>query len=147
MVSMQKDGLWEPKIKMSDNPSKITNPCAKQVYRFYDKHSDMALADLICKEEEDMPRGEKMEIFHPIHTWKRKSISNFKVKSLLETVMKNGELVMELPKLAEIRQNAMRNLASLWDSHKRFENPQTYIVDLSKELWETKNELLHKHGG
>lgn len=61
------------KIKMSDNPSKITNPCAKQVYRFYDKHSDMHFADLICKEEEGMPRGEKLEIFHPIHMLERKS--------------------------------------------------------------------------
>lgn len=131
-----------PKIKVSENTAKITNPHFKKVYRFYDRESGKALADELCLWNEAMPTEEMHTIFDPNATWKRKHLSNFTVRELQQPIFQAGELVYELPSLSEIQRYCIQELETLWDEVKRFENPHTYYVDLSQKLWEIKNRLL-----
>lgn len=131
-----------PKIKVSENTAKITNPHFKKVYRFYDRESGKALADELCLWNEAMPTEAMHTIFDPNATWKRKHLSNFTVRELQQPIFQAGELVYELPSLSEIQRYCVQELETLWDEVKRFENPHTYYVDLSQKLWEIKNRLL-----
>lgn len=142
-IGKTKENL-QARIKLSDNVEKITNPGDKKLLRFYSKENQMALADVIMLEEEDIPQGEDFEIFHPVHTWKRKELKNYEVVSLLKPIFLEGVCVYEQPSLEEIRQYSQKEKMRLWHSHRRFENPETFIVDLSQKLWEMKNELLHQ---
>lgn len=145
LVAVGKDEQsLEARIKLSDNVEKITNPGDKQLVRFYGKEDGMALADLIMLAGEALPQGEPYEIFHPIHTWKRKELQNYEVKSLLKPIFIKGECVYQSPSLEDIRAYSQKEKMRLWASHRRFENPETYIVDLSQKLWDIKTELLHK---
>lgn len=132
------------RIKLSDNVEKITNPGDKQLVRFYSLEDGMALADLIMLEGEPLPQGEPYEIFHPIHTWKRKELQNYRAESLLKPIFIKGQCVYHSPCLEEIRAYAQQEKMRLWASHRRFENPETYIVDLSQKLWDIKTELLYQ---
>lgn len=131
-----------PKIKVSENTSKITNPHFKRVYRFYDKESGKALADELCLWNETPPTEEPHTIFDPNATWKRKILRNFTVRELQKPIFMDGTLVYTLPALPEIQHYCAAELETLWDEVKRFENPHTYYVDLSQKLWEVKNHLL-----
>ena len=130
-----------PKIKVSENTTKITNPHFKRVYRFYDKDSGKALADEICLYNEVREEGSHV-IFDPNATWKTKELTNYTVRDLLVPIFRGGELVYELPELKEIQAYCAKQLDTLWDEVKRFENPHNYYVDLSKELWDVKRALL-----
>lgn len=145
LTTVEEDGELVPKIKISENVEKITTPCFKQVYRFYDKDTDMAIADLVTLHDEVEPDGTPYEIFHPVHIWKRKNITNYYVKKLQEPIFVNGECVYESPKIRSIRDYCKSETDKLWEEVKRFENPHIYIVDLSKDLWEIKNSLLAEH--
>ncbi len=138
------DGFIEPKIKISENIIKITNPHFKKVYRFYDNVTGKALADELCLFDEEMADTESHVIFDPNSTWKTKTLTNFTVKSLLVPVFKNGELIYQSPPLDEIRRYCLEQVDLLWDEVKRFENPHTYYVDLSQKLWRVRHELLKK---
>lgn len=144
LVGVEEDGKVVPKIKISENPAKITTPDFKQVYRLYDNESGKAIADVMTLHNEEIDEKEPYEIFDPVHTWKRKKVTNFTARKLLKQVFKNGEQVAELPKLSEIRKYCAQQVETIWDEVKRFENPHSYYVDLSPKLWQVKNELLER---
>ncbi len=143
LVATEEDGNISPKIKISENVEKITTPGFKQVYRFYDNDDNKAIADLVCLHEEEITDDE-IEIFHPVHTWKRKTLTNFHAKKLLVPIFENGKLVYNLPSLEDIKKNKEREVNTLWEEVQRFEFPHIYIVDLSQKLWEMKNEMINK---
>jgi nicotinate phosphoribosyltransferase len=145
MAAIEKEGTVIPKIKISENIEKITNPGFKKVYRLYDKDTNMAIADLITLAHEEIPREGEYEIFDPQFIWKRKTISNFYAKNLQEKIFDKGRLVYQLPSINEIRTYCKEQVATLWDEILRFENPHEYYVDLSKELWEMRIKLLESH--
>lgn len=143
LVATEEDGNITPKIKISENVEKITTPGFKQVYRFYDNSDNKAIADLVCLHEEEI-EDDEIEIFHPVHTWKRKTLKNFHTKKLLVPIFKKGELIYDLPSLEDIKKNKKREVDTLWEEVQRFEFPHIYIVDLSQKLWEMKNEMINK---
>lgn len=143
LVAIEKEGKLEAKIKISENVEKITTPGFKKVYRIYDRESHKANADLICMHSEEINTSEPLEIFHPVHTWKRKTFTNYYVKDLLVPIFENGKCVYELPSLDEIKENCKREVNTLWEEVKRFEFPHIYFVDLSQKLWDQKERLLH----
>lgn len=131
-----------PKIKISENTAKITNPHFKKLYRYYDKESGKALADELCVWDETVDSAKPRTIFDPNAVWKTKTLENFTAKELQVPVFINGKCVYSLPALDEIREYCTRQIETLWDEVKRFENPHTYYVDLSNRLWNEKSRLL-----
>ena len=145
LVAIEKeDGIIEPKIKISENVAKITTPCFKQVYRLYDKDTDKAIADVVTLHGESIDDTVPYELFDPEHTWKRKLVKNYYARPLMEQIFKNGKCVYDAPSVKEIRKYCDKQLDTLWDELKRFENPHKYYVDLSQKLWEIKNNLLRQ---
>jgi len=139
------NGIEIPKIKLSENISKITTPCNKKLVRFYSKDNDKAIADLIMCEDEKTPDGSDYEIFDPEHTWKRKTVTNYYTRELLTPVFVKGKCVYPSLDINDIRKYCLNQIEGLWDEVKRFENPHTYYVDLSEKLWNIKNNLLKEH--
>ena len=135
-----------PKIKVSENVGKITNPHFKKVYRFYGNDTGKAIADYICLHDEVVDDSRDLEIFDPQATWKRKNIYNFTAKELLVPIFQNGELVYNMPSLPEIQKYCAAQVDTLWDEVQRFDNPHTYYVDLSQKLWDIKYALLKTNG-
>lgn len=136
------NGNIVPKIKISENTAKITNPHFKRLYRFYDRESGKALADELCLRDEVIDEAEPHTIFDQNAVWKTKTLTDFTVRDLQVQVFKNGEQVLELPALDDIRAYCASQVETLWDEVKRFENPHTYYVDLSERLWNEKRRLL-----
>jgi len=145
LVSIFENGKEIPKIKLSENIAKITTPCSKKLVRLYSKDNDKAIADVIMLANEETPDGSDYEIFDPEHTWKRKTITNYYARELLVPIFKKGNCVYKSPDIDEIRAYCAEQIDGLWDEVKRFENPHKYYVDLSKKLWNIKNELLNEH--
>ena len=139
------DGTVVPKIKISENVGKITNPHFKKIYRFYGKDTGKAIADYLCVFDETVDDSQDITIFDPEATWKRKRVYNYTARELMVPIFKNGELVYKLPTLQEIQAYCKKEVDSLWDEVKRFENPQTYYVDLSQKLWDIKYNLLREN--
>ena len=135
-----------PKIKVSENVGKITNPHFKKVYRFYGNDTGKAIADYICLHDEVVDDSRDLEIFDPQATWKRKNIYNFTAKELLVPIFQNGELVYDMPSLPDIQKYCAAQVDTLWDEVQRFDNPHTYYVDLSQKLWDIKYALLKSNG-
>ncbi len=133
-----------PKIKISENVDKITNPHYKRVYRIFDKATGKAEADYITVWDERVDEERSLELFDPRATWKRKTFTDFKVRELQTPVFRNGELVYQQPDLKEIQAYCLEQVDTLWDEVKRFENPHTYYVDLSQKLWDIKQTLLRE---
>ncbi|MCQ2413597.1 MAG: nicotinate phosphoribosyltransferase [Clostridia bacterium] len=146
LVAVEKDGKILPKIKISENPEKITNPHFKKVYRIFDKDNGMATADLMTVYDEVVDESKPLELFDPQQTWKRKVCENFVARELLVPIFKNGECVYRSPSVDEIKAYCKEQIMTLWDEVKRFENPHSYYVDLSEKLWNIKHELLEKGG-
>ena len=142
----KEDGTIQPKIKISENVGKITNPHFKKLYRFYGNDTGKAIADYLCVYDETVDDSHDMEIFDPEATWKTKTVYNFTAKELQVPIFKNGELVYQCPDLQQVRAYCMEQVDTLWDEVKRFDNPHTYYVDLSQKLWDIKYGLL-KHNG
>ena len=140
------DGTVVPKIKISENVGKITNPHYKKLYRFYANDTGKAIADYLTVYDETVDDSKDMEIFDPDATWKTKRVYNFTAKELQVPIFKGGELVYQLPSLEEIRTYCRQQVDTLWDEVKRFDNPQTYYVDLSQKLWDVKYGLLKRNG-
>ena len=136
------DGTIVPKIKISENVGKITNPHFKKVYRIFDKVTGKAEADYIALWDEVMDESKPMELFDPAATWKRRVYENYTIKPLQKQIFAGGKLVYDRPELKEIQQYCREQVETLWDTVKRFENPQNYYVDLSQKLWDIKQELL-----
>ena len=136
------DGTVIPKIKISENPAKITTPHRKKVYRLFEKESGKATADLLCVYDETVDESKPLTIFDPQYTWKEKTLTNFTAEELLKPIFKNGKCVYNRPATAEIRKYCLAQIDRLWDEVKRFDNPHNYYVDLSKKLWNIKHQLL-----
>ena len=134
-----------PKIKISENTEKITNPGFKQVYRLFSRESGEAVADVLTLHGEEIDDTKPYEIFDPEHTWKRKLLTNFKAEKLTTPIYEQGKLVYNRPNVHAIRAHCAKELERLWDEVKRFEFPHKYYVDLSQNLWEMRHQLLEQH--
>ncbi len=146
LCGIQKDGKVIPKIKLSENVAKITTPGNKRVYRLYDNETGKAAADLITLADEFVDDSQPYELFDPDYTWKRKTITDFTARELLEPVFDKGNCVFNRKTAKEIREYCKQQVETLWDEVTRFENPHNYYVDLSQPLWDLKHELLSKNG-
>ena len=134
-----------PKIKCSENVEKITIPHFKKVYRLYNKDNGKAIADYMTVHDEVVDENEPLMLFDPYATWKTKNVCNFQARELLVPVFLNGKKVYESPALKDIQTYCRQQVNTLWDEIKRFDNPQTYYVDLSQKLWDIQQELLRKN--
>ena len=134
-----------PKIKCSENVEKITIPHFKKVYRLYSKENGKAIADYMTVYDEVVDENEPMMLFDPYATWKTKNVCNYQARELLVPVFLKGKRVYESPALKDIQTYCKQQVDTLWDEIKRFDNPQTYYVDLSQKLWDIQQELLRKN--
>ncbi|MGI6731853.1 MAG: nicotinate phosphoribosyltransferase [Anaerovoracaceae bacterium] len=147
LSGLEVNGEIVPKMKISENVEKVTNPGFKTVYRLYDKDTNKAIADVITLDGEEIPSGDNYEIFDPHVVWKKKTVSNFYAKNLRKRIFDKGKLVYELPDIEEIKEYCKEQIGTLWDEILRFENPHKYYVDLSKDLWELKIKLIEEYQG
>ena len=145
LSAVESGGILHPRIKISENVSKITNPGFKKVYRLFDRSSGKAIADVITLHDEVIDESQPYELFDPEYTWKRKTVTDFVAQPLLVQLFAHGECVYRSPSLPEIRAHCAAQLDTLWDEVKRFENPHHYYVDLSQPLWDLKERLLKEH--
>ena len=145
LAAVEKDGQVIPKIKISENVGKITNPHFKKLYRFYGNDTGKAIADYLAVYDETVDDSQDIEIFDPEATWKRKRVYNYTARELQQPIFKNGQLVYRLPSLQEIQDYCKKEVDALWDEVKRFDNPHTYYVDLSQKLWDIKYQLLREN--
>lgn len=141
----QPDGSITPKIKVSENVTKITTPCFKELWRLYDRDSGKAIADVVTLHEESIDDTKPYEIFDPEHEWKKKKITNFRAVRLREQLFDGGKCVMHKKTLRELQSFCKEQVSTLWDEVLRFENPHNYYVDLSRPLWEVKRQLLDSY--
>ncbi len=138
------NGRIYPKIKISENTSKITNPHFKKVWRLFDRKSGKAIADQIGLYDETIDESRELTIFDPIEPWKRKTLRGFTAKPLQVPVFIGGKKVYDSPPIDRIRAYCFEQTELLWDEVKRFENPHKYYVDLSEKLYRLKNDLLSR---
>ncbi len=139
------NGKMSPKIKRSDNPAKVTNPGYKKVYRLYRKKNGKAIADLMTLAHETIDEEKPLRIFDPVQTWKSMVLTDFSARELLVPVFIDGKQVYQLPDIHEIQEYAKKELATMWEEYKRLLNPHVYKVDLSDELYDLKQKLLHEY--
>lgn len=142
LSALEEDGRILPKIKISENVEKITNPGFKTLWRLYDKDTNKALADVITLDGEEIPEIDGYEIFDPNAVWKRKKLSNFYAKNLRQKIFDKGKRTIDLPDIEEIKRYRKQEMDTIWDETKRLENPQPYYVDLSQKLFDMKKKLL-----
>lgn len=145
LAAVEKEGKIIPKIKISENTEKITNPGFKKVYRLFSNESGEAIADVIALFDETIDADNPYEIFDPEHTWKRKVVSDFSVELITKQIYNKGKKVYVSPDVHEIKKYCQKEVSRLWDEVKRFEFPHKYYVDLSPKLWDIKDELLKKY--
>ncbi|MBQ8550497.1 MAG: nicotinate phosphoribosyltransferase [Clostridia bacterium] len=142
LSAVEKDGEVIPKIKVSENIAKITVPGIKIPWRLFDNETGKAIADVITLNHEKIDDTKPYEIFDPVHTWKRKIVTNFTAKKLQVKIMEKGKQVYESPTVREIAAYCREQVDAMWDEVKRFEKPHTYYVDLSQDLWDLRFEML-----
>lgn len=145
LVAVEENGKIAPRIKISENVGKITNPGFKKPWRLFDNKTGMAIADVITLANETIDISKPYTIFNPEQTYKKKVLSDFTAKPLQVQIFRSGKCIYELPEIEKIKSYCQQQLSLIWDEVKRFENPHEYYVDLSKSLWELKNELLGKY--
>ncbi len=146
LVATEENGEILPKIKISENVEKITNPHFKKAYRLFDNKTGKAIADQLCVHDEIIDSSQPLTLFHPEHTWKKKTVTDFTARPLQVPVFEGGKQVYTSPEIEEIRSYCSQQLDTLWDEVKRFENPHSYYVDLSQRLWDIKHGLLDRRG-
>ena len=139
-------GKFIPKIKLSENTEKVTNPGNKTIQRIYDKETGKIIADLICLVDEEFDEKNSLLLFDPIETWKKTHLApgTYTMRELLVPIFKNGECVYESPKVMDIREYCKKEQNTLWDESRRLVNPQKVYVDLSQKLWDLKKDLLEE---
>ena len=145
LAAIEREGRLLPRIKISENPEKITNPGFKKVVRFYDRKTDKALADVIMLREERVDETKPYHIFDPGFVWKKKWIRDFYTRELAVPIFEKGRLVYPIKTTQEIRKECQAQLDTLWPEILRFENPHRYYVDLSESLWKMKQALIDGH--
>lgn len=134
-----------PKIKVSENNDKTTISGFKTVYRIFDSSNNMAIADLITNFDETIDETKPLTLFDPTFTWKKKVIKNFYTVKLHKKIFDKGKCVYKSPSVMEIQNIKNREILKFWSEITRLENPQTYFVDLSEDLWKNNQDLLNKH--
>ena len=144
LAAVEENGKIVPKIKVSDNTEKITNPGFKTFYRIYDKTTGKAEADLIALRGEKINFSEPLTLYHPIERWKKITFENYIARELPAQIIKNGKLVYDMPDLKDIRKYAAEEMDSFWDEYKRLDQPHVYKVDLSDELYALKSDMLDR---
>ena len=146
---MKEDGTFIPKIKLSENTAKVTNPGNKTVYRIYDKETGMLNADLICLADETFDPDKDLRIFDPIETWKKTKYKagTYELRELLVEVFKDGECVYESPSVMEMREYCLKEQDTVWEESRRLVNPHKVYVDLSDKLYKMKSDLLEELSG
>lgn len=142
MVARYEGGKWIPTIKVSSNPQKVTTPGRKTVYRIIDRETNKAHADLIACVDENIDENEPLVLFHPIHTYRKKTVRNFYKQELLHPVFKKGELVYDCPNVEQIRTYHRSQLSLFWEEYLRTLNPEEYAVDMTERVWQMKQDLL-----
>ncbi len=142
LVQVERNGQIIPKIKISENVEKVTNPGHKKVYRLFDNETGKAIADVITLVDEVIDEKQPYELFDPVYTWKKKIVTNYTAKPLQEKIFDNGNLACETKDIMDIRQYCIHQIETLWPDLLRFENPGKYYVNLSLPLWKLKNDLL-----
>ena len=139
IVSIESDeGVMEDTIKISSTTEKVTTPGRKKLYRIIDRENGKAEGDYITMYDEDPATEERLKMFHPVHTFVSKFVTNFEAKDLHTLVVEKGQVIYENPTLNEMRDYAIANLDLLWDEYKRSLNPEEYPVDLSQKCWDNK---------
>lgn len=144
LANLNVEGRDYPKMKISDNPVKMTNPGKKQVYRIFDKNTDKALADLICLEDEVIEENAPLTITHPVDRWKSKVLTDFYVRPLLQPVFDKGKMLLKEQSVYDLQDNCKRSLDGFWEEYKRLAQPHAYKVDLSDKLYELKDALIKR---
>lgn len=144
LAQVERDGKISNKLKISNDPGKITNPGYKKVLRIYDNQTNKALADVIALDEETIDESQPLTIFHPIHTWKKRELKDFHVKEMMVPVLVEGKLVYDLPDISQIQKHLKEEMETMWPATTRFTNPHEYHVDLSQKLWHLKDNILNK---
>lgn len=142
LVAVEEEGRVVPKIKISENVGKITNPGSKQLWRLFERETGKAIADVLTLADETIDDSKPYLIFDPEHTWKRMTVRNFRAKKLLTKIFDQGVCIYESPDLKTIKDYCQEQVGTLWDAVVRFENPHNYYVDLSVGLWEVRERLL-----
>ena len=145
LAALEVGGEIIPKIKISENVEKITNPGFKTLYRLFDNDTGKALADIMTLDGESIPEDGEYEIFDPNAVWKKKKLTNFRAVNLRVQIFASGRLVYHNPDIDTIRNYCAEQIKTLWPQTLRFENPQTYYVDLSKDLYDMKQKLIEEH--
>ncbi|MGL4452156.1 MAG: nicotinate phosphoribosyltransferase [Sarcina sp.] len=147
LVAVEEKEEVIPRIKLSENVEKVSNPGYKKLYRLFDRDTHNAIADVITLADEVINDEAPYKIFDPVHTWKKKTLKNFYAKELQVPVFEDGELVYTSPSLKEMKEYSVKEVEKLWEEVLRFENPHTYYVDLSKKLWVMKDTLIERLKG
>ncbi len=145
---MDKDGRFIPKIKLSENTEKVTNPGNKTIYRIYEKDSGKVKADLICLVDEQFDENEPLLLFDPLEPWKKTKLAggSYTMREIMVPIFRNGKCCYESPKVMDIRAYCQKELNTLWDETRRLINPHKVYVDLSKKLYDIKIDLLDRMG-
>ena len=140
------DGTFTPKIKLSENTAKVTNPGNKTVYRIYDKESGKINADLICLADETFSTDKDLRIFDPVETWNKTkhNAGTYEMRELLVQVFKDGECIYDSPSVMEMREYCKREQETVWEESRRLVNPHEVYVDLSDKLYKMKAEILEE---
>ena len=148
LAAIEENGEYIPRIKLSENEVKITNPSDKTIYRIYDNATGKIHADLICLADETFDENETLMLFDPVNTWKKLYLEpgTYTMREMLVPIFKNGTCVYESPDVMSIREYCRKEQNTLWDETRRFVNPHKVYVDLSEKLWNIKNELLKSYG-
>ena len=146
MNALETGGTLMPKIKLSDNPVKVTLPGRQEVYRLYDA-AGMAVADLITLDDEEVDESKPLTIFDPQDTWKKMTLTQFTAKKLLRPLVRGGQAAGELPGLKDIRAHREKEEQSIWEQHLRLVYPTAFKVDWSDRLWQLRNDMLHENDG
>lgn len=145
LVAIENGHKLDSKIKLSENPEKVTNPGFKKPYRFYDKKTNKAVGDLLALSNEEIDESKPYILFDPIHTWKKTVLEDYYVKELQVKVFEKGQCVYSSPSIKEIRDHCKKELETLWEESLRLKNPHNYYVDLSEKLWTLKYDLINKY--
>lgn len=145
LVAVEEKGEIAPRIKLSENVEKVTNPHYKGLWRLYEGESGKAIADILTIHDEIIDETKPYVLFDPVFTWKKKVVENFRAKKLQVKVFEKGQLLYNLPNIEEIKDHCREEVNSLWDELKRFEYPHKYYVDLSEKLWKIKMDLIEQY--
>jgi nicotinate phosphoribosyltransferase len=145
LVAIESDDKLNSKIKLSENPEKVTNPGFKKLYRFYDKESNKAVGDVLTLRDEEIDESKPYILFDPVHTWKKTILTDYYVKELQVKIFDKGECIYSSPNIKKIKEYCKEQLQTLWEESLRLKNPHNYYVDLSEKLWTLKYDLINKY--